>query len=83
MKHFQLWDPTENMLTNLPDIDSFGWATKYINHPSLMPDLSTIIKAKSDMQHKYIHQKGKHGITYNNHTLEIFQMDIWKINIQG
>ena len=35
------------MLTNLPDINSFGHTTKYINHPDLMQDLSTTIKAKN------------------------------------
>ena len=33
----------EHMLTNLPDIPSFRHKTKYINHPNLMPDLSTTI----------------------------------------
>ena len=35
------------MLTNLSDITSFGCTTKYINHPNLMPDLSTAIRVKN------------------------------------
>ena len=46
MWHLQLLHTTEHMLTNLSDINSLGWATKYINYPNLMPDLSTTIKAK-------------------------------------
>ena len=37
----------EHVLTNLPDITSFGCTAKYINHLNLMPDLSTMIKAKN------------------------------------
>ena len=46
IQHLQLLHPTEHMLTNLPDINSFGHATKYIDHPNLMPHFSTTIKAK-------------------------------------
>ena len=42
----QLLHPTEQVLANLQDINSFRWAMKHINHPNLMPDLSTTIKAK-------------------------------------
>ena len=45
--HLQLLHPAEHMLTNLPDITSFGHTTKYINHPNLMPNLSIAIKLKS------------------------------------
>ena len=55
-QHLQLLHPTEHVLSNLPDINSFGHTTKYINHPNLMPDLSTTINAKLHM-HKYKNQK--------------------------
>ena len=43
----QLLHPAEHMLTNLPDMTSFGCTVKYINHPYLMPNLSTTIKVKN------------------------------------
>ena len=46
LQHVQLLNPAEHVLTNLPDINPFWWATKYINHSNLMLDLSTIIKVK-------------------------------------
>ena len=46
IQHLQLLYLTEHVLTNLPDIPSFGHATQYINHPYLMPDLTTTVKAK-------------------------------------
>ena len=45
-QHLQLPHPVEHVVINLPNINSFGSVMKYINHLSLMPDLSTIIKAK-------------------------------------
>ena len=57
IQHLQVLHPTEKVLTKPPYIYSFGWATKYINHPNLMPDLSNTIKEKSDLHHKYMHQK--------------------------
>ena len=47
IQHLQLLYPIEYMLTNLPDIASFRHTPKYINHPNLMPDLSTATKAKN------------------------------------
>ena len=49
IQKLQLLYPAEHMLTNLPDITSFGHTTKYINHPSLIPDVSTTIKARMHM----------------------------------
>ena len=46
IQHLQLLHPTEQVLTNLPDINSFACTIKFINHPNLMQDLSTKIKAK-------------------------------------
>ena len=47
IQHLQLLYSTEHMLTNLLDITLFGHTTKYLNHPNLMPDLNTTIKAKN------------------------------------
>ena len=47
VQHLQLLYHTEHVLTNLPDITLFGHTTKYINHPDLMPDLSTAINRKN------------------------------------
>ena len=47
IQHLQLLHSLEHVLTNLLDITSFGCTTKYINHPYLMPDLTTTIKAKN------------------------------------
>ena len=75
-QHLQLLDPTEHLLTNLLDINSFGRITKYINHPNLMADLSTTIKAKFDMHLKCTHQNEMQ----HNSTLKIFWKVIWSIN---
>ena len=47
IQHLQLLYPAEHMLSNLPNITSFGCSTKYINHPNLMPNLSTTIKGRN------------------------------------
>ena len=39
IQHLQLLYPTNLVLTQLPDMTSFGCMTKYINHPRLMPNL--------------------------------------------
>ena len=31
--------PAEHIVSRLPDIKAFGWAYRYINDSSLMPDL--------------------------------------------
>ena len=43
LQHFQLLLPAEHVFAHLPDITSFGWMIKYINHPSLMPNLHTLV----------------------------------------
>ena len=35
----QLWMPAKYIVSVLPDIQVYGWASKYINDPSLMSDL--------------------------------------------
>ena len=45
IQHLQFLYP-KNMLTNLPDITSFRWTTKYIYHPNLIPILRAAIKEK-------------------------------------
>ena len=39
IQHLQLLYPTDQVLTQLPDMTSFGQMTKYINHPKLIPNL--------------------------------------------
>ena len=36
----QLWMPADYIVSKLPDIKAFGRACKYINDPSIMPDLN-------------------------------------------
>ena len=47
IQDLQLLHPTEHVLNNLLDINSFWCTMKYINHPNFMPDLSTTITEKT------------------------------------
>ena len=47
VQHLQLLCPTEHMFFNISDVTSFGCTTKCINHPNLMPNLSTAITVKN------------------------------------
>ena len=38
-QHLQFMYPAEYYVTTLPQMETFGRTTKFINHPSLMPDL--------------------------------------------
>ena len=38
-RHLQFMYPAEYYVTALPQIEMFGRTAKFINHPSLMPDL--------------------------------------------
>ena len=46
IQHLQLLHPAE-LMTNLPDINSFGCTSKYINYCNLISDLITAIKVKN------------------------------------
>ena len=48
--------PAEYIVSILPDVKSFRWACKYINEPSLMPDLKWQNCSVDKSVDKYVHK---------------------------
>ena len=70
IQHLQLLHPTEHVSMHLPDITSFGWIKKYINHSNLMPNLHNPMKYKVNKPKENIPENNEKHIGYMGNNIK-------------
>ena len=81
LQHLQLLDLTDQVLTQLTHMTVFGQATKYINHPKLMPKLHET-ETKTSVNNNIMIIKIKiNSQSHINDLLETVSIDKLKSNV--